>query len=824
MIQRFLFGIFLALWSSASVFPLPAAEPAATQKGGEKLAASESQADKTTKPFHVSPGPLDGQIAFTTANLLQNMHYAKQPFDESVSIKFFDRYLESLDPQHLHFIQADLNDFDHYRTNLNHLIKPRQRSIDTHPGCEIFERFVQRLQERVAYADELLKNEDFRFDGDERITINRHEMPYPKNLQEAKALWRDRLRFEYLEQKLAKLDARKKAEKTKSTVATPRTEGKPKSEAEEIVETLTHRYHRTLRTFTDWDNEDVLQIYLTTLAHVYDPHSDYFNHAQLESFAIGMNLMLFGIGAELISEDGYCKIRKLLPGPAFKSNKIKENDRIIAVAQGKDQPFVDVVDMSLQKAVQLIRGPKGTEVRLKIIPALGDSSVQEVSLFRDEIKLEDQAAKAKIIELPTESAGKNLRLGVIDLPSFYARFDVSGGRTRELASREESSAPKSTTADVLQLLKKLKQENVSGLILDLRHNGGGSLEEAIKLTGLFIKEGPVVQVKSFDGKVDSDEDTDSTIAYSGPLIVLTSKFSASASEILAGALQDYGRALIVGDSSTHGKGTVQSVNMLNTLIQSRPDSPTNDPGALKLTIKKFYRPSGVSTQLKGVIPDIILPSVFNESKEIGEAALDNPLPNDSLSNTPPFEKFNLVAPFVQELRQHSVQRVASEREYDYVREDIEHYKKLQADKTISLNEKQRQKEKEELEARQKTRIKERNARKETLEKVYELSLKQAELPGLPPPVQKTNSHTAKFSIGPSTNSESASLTLPPGKSTETTAELNLDDSEEAPGPVVDASLIEAEHILLDYIGLLPKGDLLTAGNKTDSILELNRKD
>jgi carboxyl-terminal processing protease len=803
MIQRFFFGIFLVIWSFTSVLPLAAAET-----------TSETQ-DRITKPYHVNPGVQDSLIAFWTANLLQKMHYAQQPFDDTVSSKFFDRYLESLDPQHVHFIQSDLSEFEHYRTNLNVFIKGGKRSIDTRPSCDIFERFVQRLQQRVAYVDELLKSESFTFDSDDRISINRREMPYPKDLQEAKALWRDRLRFEYLEQKLTKLDARKKAEKAKTPAAAPRADGKAKTEAEEIVDTLTHRYHRTLRTFTDWDNEDVLQIYLTTLAHVYDPHSDYFNHAQLESFAIGMNLMLFGIGAELISEDGYCKIRKLLPGPAFKSKKIKENDRIIAVAQGKDQPFVDVVDMSLQKAVQLIRGPKGTEVRLKIIPAMGDSAVQEVSLIRDEIKLEDQAAKAKIIELP-ESNGKNLRLGVIDLPSFYARFDVGGNRPRELASREENSAPKSTTADVLQLLKKLKQENVSGVILDLRHNGGGSLEEAIKLTGLFIREGPVVQVKSFDGKLDSDDDTDSTIAYTGPLIVLTSKFSASASEILAGALQDYGRALIVGDSSTHGKGTVQSVNMLNTWINS-----TNDPGALKLTIKKFYRPSGISTQLKGVIPDIVLPSVFNESKDIGEASLDNPLPNDALTNAPPaFEKFDLVAPYVQELRQQSIRRIATEREYDYVREDIEHYKKLQADKTVSLNEKQRIKEKEQLEARQKAREKERKARNERLEKVYELSLKQAELPGLPPPVQKTNSSTAKFSSAASTNSESASANPQP-------TEAGIDpgvDPDEVKAPPVDASLIEAERILVDYIAMLPKGDILTAGNKAEGILDLNRKD
>jgi len=755
---------------------------------------------------------MDGNIAFLTAKLLEKLHYLQQPFNEAVSIKFFDHYLEALDPQHVHFIQSDLSEFEHYRTNLNRLIK---KEDDTRPSCEIFERFVQRLQQRVAYVTEMLKTENFTFDTDERITINRREMPYPKDIEEAKGLWRDRVRFEYLQEKLAKLDARKKAQTSKKSAVPSRTEGKPKSEAEEIVKTLTDRYHRTLRTFTDWDNEDVLQIYLTTLAHVYDPHSDYYNHVQLESFAIAMNLSLFGIGAELVSEDGYCKIRKLLPGPASKSKEIKENDRIIAVAQGA-QPFVDVVDMSLTKAVQLIRGPKGTEVRLKIIPALADSAVKEVRLKRDEIKLDDQAAKAKIIELPNPTGAQTLRLGVIDLPSFYAQFDVGG--KRELAGDGGVSAPKSTTADVLQLLKKLNQENVSGVILDLRHNGGGSLEEAIKLTGLFIKDGPVVQVRNYDGTVQPDDDTDPAIAYGGPLVVLTSKFSASASEIVAGALQDYGRALIVGDASTHGKGTVQSVNQLSAYL-TRPNSPTNDPGALKLTIKKFYRPSGVSTQLKGVIPDIVLPSVFNDYKEIGEAALDNPLTNDVIKSAA-YDRLNLVEPFLKDLRQHSVQRVAVEREYDYVREDIQQYKKLQADKTVSLNQTQRIKEKEQLEARQKSRENERKARKETPEKIYEISLKQAALPGLPPPVQKTNSASAKLSIS-STNSELAELKFQPA---ETAAPgVVSEDSDEDKPPVVDASLIEAEHILVDYIGLLPKGDILTAGNKPDSNLDLNRK-
>ena len=358
---------------------------------------------------------------------------------------------------------------------------------------------------------------------------------------------------------------------------------------------------------------------------------------------------------------------------------------------------------------------------------------------------------------------------------------------------------------------KLKQENVAGVILDLRRNGGGSLEEAIKLTGLFIKTGPVVQVRDENGTVQEADDTDPSVLYDGPLVVLTSRFSASASEIVAGALQDYGRALIVGDASTHGKGTVQSVNQLRPFIRTADRSLTNDPGALKLTIKKFFRPSGASTQLKGVIPDIVLPSVANESKDIGESALENPLPWDTIPSAK-YDHFNLVEPYLPELRKRSAERVAADKEFAYVREDIEQFKKHQADKTISLNEKQRLKEQEEAEARQKARDKERLARQEPPEKVYELTLKQAALPGLPPPVAKTNAALAKLSVRPgaglsgaSTNSAAAAAGAAPG-------EDSLDEAEAEKPAAPDAPLVEAEHILVDYLSVLPKGNLVTAGH------------
>ena len=482
----------------------------------------------TNSPFRVAPGPEDGQIAFVTAGLLQQMHYSHRRFVDSVSSELLDRYLDAMDPQHLHFLQSDLAQFERYRSNLDNLTLPRRGVSDTTPAFEIFSRFLERLEQRVAYADGLLKTDKFDFASDERIVADRHELPNPKDLDEAKSLWRQRLRYEYLQEKLALETAPKTAGGS--------TTNAPKSIDEQIIDTLTHRYHRTLRVLTDSDNEDVLGIYLTALAHVYDPHSDYFNKAQLDNFAISMNLQLFGIGAELVSEDGYCRIQRLLPGgPAFKSGKIHDNDRIVAVAQSNSPP-VDVVDMSLTKVVQLIRGTKGTEVRLTVMPAGNSSERRVVSLTRDEIPLDEQAAKGKIIDLPAANGDGTVRMGVIDLPSFYATMDFGRPKPLELAGENATKAPRSTTVDVAKLLAKFKQENVQGVILDLRANGGGVLEEAIKLTGLFIRKGPVVQASDWDGTGQIYGDDDPTVAYDGPLIVLTSRYSASASEIVAGAL------------------------------------------------------------------------------------------------------------------------------------------------------------------------------------------------------------------------------------------------------------------------------------------------
>jgi carboxyl-terminal processing protease len=450
-----------------------------------------------------------------------------------------------------------------------------------------------------------------------------------------------------------------------------------------------------------------------------------------------------------------------------------------AASDSSDADMVDVVGMRLTKTVQMIRGPKGTVVKLVMIPAdAGDDSVRKtVTLVRDEIKLEDKAAKAKLVEVPRPDAAP-LRLGVIDLDSFYAEMAFDGNHVAE---------PKSTTVDVAKLLKKLMAEKVDGVILDLRRNGGGSLEEAITLTGLFIKKGPVVQVKNSFGDMMTmekplDKEHDYGVFYDGPLVVLTSRFSASASEILAGALQDYGRALIVGDSATHGKGTVQTIVNLAPRMEQYKMAHTYDPGALKLTVKKFYRPSGASTQKEGVRPDIVLPSVNNYAK-LGEAALENALEWDEVHSAE-FTKVNDVKPFLATLRKLDGDRVASEQDFAYVREDITAYKKAIAEKSVSLNEASRRREKIENEAKNEARLHEELLRPPSRNKIYELSLKKLDSAGLPVPVALTNN-----------------IPNPPETASADPA-AHDDEAEAAPRPPsIDVGLEETERVLADYINL-----------------------
>ena len=720
----------------------------------------------------LTPARDDAVIAKVTATLLTQFHYRRMALGDEVASQFLDQYLDALDPAHLLFIRSDLDEFEAYRKVLDELTS----TGDTSPADKIFNRFMIRIDQQAAFVDAFLKTNRFDFKTDENYPLSRKTAPRPRDLPEARKLWGDRVRFEYLQEKLND------------------------KKHDEIVEIITRRYTRQQRFLKEWDDSDVLPIYLTALAHVYDPHSDYMGGPQMENFNIDMKLSLFGIGALLQSEDGYCMIRELTPGgPAEKSGKLKPNDKIIAVAQGDREP-VDVVDMKLNKVVELIRGPKDTKVRLTIIPAhASDPSMrQTVVLIRDEIKLEAREAKAKIIE---RGLGVNeKRLGIIDLPSFYSEIPVaSAARTNEL---------KSTTADVARLLKKLLQEKVDGVILDLRRNGGGSLEEAIRLTGLFITKGPVVQVQDPDGTITVDDDPDPSVAYDGPLVVLTSRFSASASEILAGALQDYGRALIVGDKATHGKGTVQQLIQLENITKRVRPPLASNPGALKITIRKFYLPNGASTQQKGVIPDIILPSVNNVA-DIGESSLPNALKYDTIASAK-FQPVNRVEPFLAELRKRSGERVAQDKDFSFIRTEIERYKKTQDEKSVSLNEQQRRKEKEEAAALLKARKLELAGRGDDGEKVYDLTLKQVDLPGLPPPTPKTNLlHLALAnritSSGASGSNSVASVPTVVPKDNSKSSDADPGD-EETKGdadsmPFVDSALDETERILNDLISL-----------------------
>jgi carboxyl-terminal processing protease len=729
------------------------------------------------------PGPNDGRIAYITARVLDNYNYSQQPFDTEMSEKFFDGYVggsEGLDPRHENFLQSDLAEFSHWRTNLDTLTVNANGVADLTPAFEIFRRFLERFQQHAAYVDELLKQDNFKFTGDERFLTDRRHAPFPKNLDEAKQIWRDRLRYEYLQEKLSR-----EISPTNGPVLTL-----PKNADAEIAAALAHRYNTGLRMATNWDGTDVLQAYLDALAHAYDPHSDYLNTEHAQDFSIEMSLSLFGIGAQLTDDEGYCTINSLIRGgPADKSKQVNEKDRIIAVAQSNSPP-VDVVNMQLDKVVQLIRGPKGTQVRLTISPADDRAARRVVILTRDEIKLEDQEAKAKLVEMPDGHGGTN-RLGVIDLPSFYATIDLPGNAGH--------STPKSTSVDVAKLVKKLEQENVTGIIIDLRRNPGGSLEEAVKFTGLFIKDGPVVLARSSDGSVSAENDTDSSVLYDGPLVVLLNRYSASAAEIAAAALQDYGRALIVGDISTHGKGTVQNLNPLRPFVRPANASATNDPGTVKITIRKFYRVSGASTQLKGVVSDIVLPDVLNYSTDVGETSLENPLPWDTIPAAN-YDKLNLVQPYLSQLRARSDARIATSQDFAYIRQDIEQFQKLQADRTATLNEREALKEREKISAENKARDAERAARKAPEEKIYDITVENAEQPGLPAPepLMTTNYFATTNGVTFSVDSNFFG--------TNAAAKSNLKTEVKTLPP--DPTLNETKNILEDYISLLSKNSTL----------------
>src|SRR2546421_712952 len=625
-------------------------------------------------------------IAISVGRLLEEGHYTRQKLNEEVSRKFLLSYLELLDFSHLFFTQQDI---DTLNAKYGNSIAGDVLLGTLKPAYDIYALYTKRVDGRVAKIKELLK-QPIDFKSNATVELSRQKAPWPKDEAEADQLWRGRIANELLQEHLSE---------------------HPIEPAPQLV---ARRYDRLAKNVHEEDKDEQMKLFLDALAQAYDPHSEYLSKADMKNFSINMGLSLVGIGAMLRSEDGYAKIESLVPGgPAQVDGRLKVGDRISAVAQGPAE-FVDVREMRLDKVVEMIRGKKGTRVRLLAIPsdATDPSRRKNVELVRDEIKLKDQEARADII-IKKDENGDPVKLGWLTLPSFYADMD-----------RHQ----KSTTRDVLALLKRLKKENITGLVVDLRRNGGGSLEEALSLTGLFLKSGPIVQTKDYNGYIRISSDPDNGISYTGPLVVLTSRQSASASEIFAAALQDYGRAVVVGDKNTFGKGTVQTILPIGrfaSLLGSRSD----EDGALKLTIQKFYRVAGGSTQLHGVASDVILPSL-SDLPEFGEGALKDALAYDEVAKARYTKWSDSHSLFIDQLRRRSEERVKNDPEFHYVMEDIGRLRHKLDENRISLNEDQRKKELQEDKLRKETRSKERLVRNQEEPQIYRVTLDTVDKPNL----------------------------------------------------------------------------------------------
>lgn len=588
--------------------------------------------------------------SLNVVELLKRHHYSKPPLDDARSVIIYDSYIKLLDPARSYFTAADIAEFDKWKTQFDDFLK----SGNLDPGFTIYKRYLDRVKQRLDFAlAELNKGVDkIDFTVKETLLIDRKDAPWLKDQAALDDLWRKRVKDEVLRQKIA---------------------GK---EPKQIQETLIKRYKNQLARLDQTRAEDIFQAYINTFAQSYDPHTNYLSPDNAENFDINMSLSLEGIGAVLQSDNDQVKIVRLVPaGPAAKTKQVAPADKIIGVAQGNKE-MVDVVGWRLDEVVKLIRGPKGSVVRLEIIPASNapsDQTSKIVSITREAVKLEEQAAKKSVLKLKQD--GRDYKLGIIEIPAFYLDFK---------AYRAGDPEYKSTTRDVKKLLTELQKEKVDGVVIDLRNNGGGSLQEATELTSLFIEKGPTVLVRNSDGRVDVLEDENPGAFYKGPLALLVNRLSASASEIFAGAMQDYHRALIIG-GQTFGKGTVQTIQPLNH-------------GELKLTLAKFYRVSGQSTQHQGVLPDIDYPSII-DTKEIGESALPEAMPWDTIRPVvkPAVDPFK---PYLAQLKAQHQARSDKDAEFIYIRDRLALTQKLMTEKTVSLNEQERRARHDEVEAKQ----------------------------------------------------------------------------------------------------------------------------
>ena len=570
---------------------------------------------------------LTGPVVKGIVEQFVSMHYAQKPLDDEMSAKIFKLYLNRLDPAHYYFLAADVNEFRKYETRIDDMLLRGKVKL----ALEIFERFKVRLSERLAMMEEFLA-EDFDFSRDANWTLERDDLPYPETTEEARKIWRTKIKFDLLTLKLADTSIK---------------DGK---------ERLMKRVRGMWKDFSQYENDDVVSIFLNSMAAAYDPHSSYLAAQDLKNFDISIKLSLEGIGAVLRWEDGYTVVNSIVPGgAAARHGKLKADDRIIAVAQG-EEAFESVIDMRLNNVVQLIRGKRGTKVGLQILRKTKKGfDTLKLVIVRDKIILKDGEARKQIFVHPSPEENKTAqetnRIGVIKLPSFYVDFNDR---------RKNPKNYKSSSRDVKKHLKEFVRENVDGVILDLRSNGGGGLDEAINMAGLFIGHNPVVIVRQSGGRRVTVHRSRERAVYDGPLLIMLNRYSASASEILAGAMHDYQRAILAGDTTTFGKGTVQNIFQL-------PEGY----GALKVTIAQFYRVSGWSTQNRGVETSLVLPSLYN-ARDIGESTLDNALPWRSIDQVSYRVSGNLKK-VLPKLKQLSENRIANSEFFQKVKEDVQEY-------------------------------------------------------------------------------------------------------------------------------------------------------
>lgn len=599
----------------------------------------------------LKPEPQHQRVVQKVTQILTRLHYKNVAVDDSLSSKLLNNYLKYLDYNKSYFLASDIKKFNDYRYELDQDLT----TGNLKPVFYIFNTFQNRMLERLNYVFKRIE-QPFDFTKDEYFEPARDSVDWAKDTTELDEYWRKRIKNEYLSLKLTGKDETK------------------------IKETLVKRYTNIKRRLSQNQSEDVIQVYLNAFANIFDPHTSYFSPKATDDFQIRMTQSLEGIGARLSTENEYTKVVEIIPGgPADKTGEIKPNDYIIGVGQDLSGEMVDVIGWRIDDVVQLIRGPKGSYVRLQILhdPNALISDAETIVIKRDKIKLEDSAAKADTLHV--KSNGQQFVLGIITIPAFYLDYD---------AQRSGDPDYKSTTRDVIKILQQFKEQNVDGIVIDLRENGGGFLSEAISLTGLFIEDGPVVQVRNSQGKIEIESDNDPRIFYDGPLAVLVDQFSASASEIFAAAIQDYKRGIIIG-TQTYGKGTVQNMLDLNRFFRNS----SVKYGQVKLTIAKFYRINGGSTQHLGVIPDIQMPSRFNHD-EVGESSQPSALRWDQIPSVDYHDENKKVDSFLPSLKLNYHTRIQKEPVYAEYIDQIDKYKKNKKNNRYSLNEEKRRLERE----------------------------------------------------------------------------------------------------------------------------------